>query len=123
VDQGGTIRNIRTIGSENILKNLFYMEIVRFERKKWPGLSGNQVKTANDLLHREYTKKLQQLQMQTKEMIDEGAVTPGNLSIVEESWQAYRDAWVEFARLRYPAAVDSIRAQITLDRYRLLKTI
>jgi rubrerythrin len=123
VDQGGTIRNIRTIGSENILKNLFYTEIVRFERKKWPGFSGNQVKTADDLLHREYTKKLQQLQMQTKEMIDEGAVTPGNLSIVEESWQAYRDAWAEFARLRYPAAVDSIRAQITLDRYRLLKTI
>jgi hypothetical protein len=42
---------------------------------------------------------------------------------VEGTWQTYRDAWVEFARLRYSAAVAVIRAEITLDRYRLLKTI
>ena len=123
VDQGGTIRVIRTIGSENILKDLFYTEVVRFDRKKWPALSDNQIKTADALLNGEYTKKLHQLQKQTKEMIDEGAVTADNFSRVEESWKTYRDAWVEFARLRYPAAVDSIRAQITLDRYRLVKTI
>jgi hypothetical protein len=42
---------------------------------------------------------------------------------VEETWEKYRDAWVSFARLRYPHAVAAIRAEITLDRYRLLKTI
>jgi hypothetical protein len=68
-------------------------------------------------------KKLQQLRKQTKESIDQGAVTAGHLSSVEEIWQIYRDAWIAFARLRYPEAVAVIRAEVTLDRHRLLKTI
>lgn len=123
VDQGGTIRAIRTIGSESILKDLFHTEVVHFERKKWPILSANQIATADVLLHREYVKKLQQLRTQTKESIDEGAVTADHLSSVEEAWEKYRDAWAAFARLRYPATAAIICAEITLDRYRLLKTI
>jgi hypothetical protein len=123
VYQGGTIRGIRTIGSQGILKELFHTEVFHFEHKKWPVLSDNQIAIADALLHREYVKKLQQLGMQTKELIDEGAVTASHLSSVEETWQSYRDAWAAFARLRYPTAVAVIRAKITLDRYRLLKTI
>jgi len=123
VDQGGTIRAIRTLGSQDILNSLFHTEVVHFERKKWPELSNDQVATADSVLHREYEKKLQQLRVQTKDAIDEGAVTAGHLSSVEETWETYRDAWVAFARLRYPAAVAVIRTKITLDRYRLLKTV
>lgn len=123
VDKGGTIRVIRTIGSQGILKDLFHTEIVHFERQKWPVLSDHQITMADALLHREYVKKLQQLRTQTKESIDEGAVTAGHLSSVEETWETYRDAWVAFARLRYTAAAALIRAEITLDRYRLLRTI
>lgn len=123
VDQGGTIRGIRTLGSMNILKDLFHTEVVHFERKKWPVLSDDQVTTSDALLDREYEKKLQQLQAQTKEAIDEGAVTADHLSGAEKTWETYRDAWVAFARLRYPVAVAAIRAEITLDRYRLLKTL
>jgi hypothetical protein len=123
VDQGGTIRGMRTVGSQCILKELFHTEVVHFERKKWPALSDNQVTMADVWLHREYVKKVQQLRTQAKESIDQGAVTAGNLSSVEERWQTYRDAWVAFARLRYPAAVALIRAEIALDRYHLLKTI
>jgi hypothetical protein len=123
VDQGGTIRVVRTIGSQSILKNLFHTKVVHFERKKWPALPDKEITTADALLHGEYERKLQQLQSQTKEAIDQGAVTADNLSRVEERWEAYRDAWVSFARLRYPAAVAVIRAEITLNRYRLLRTI
>jgi hypothetical protein len=97
--------------------------VVHFERKKWPALSDNQIAMADASLHREYEKKLQQLRTQTKEAIDQGAVTAGHLSNVEETWETYRDAWVIFARLRYPAAIAEIRVEITLERYRLLKTI
>ena len=121
VDQGGTIRVVRTIGSQGILKDLFHMEVVRFERKKWPVLSDSQISTADTLLQREYMKKLQLLQTRIKEY--QGAITASDLSSVEETWRTYRDAWVAFARLRYPAAVRVIRAEITLDRYRLLKSI
>ena len=123
VDQVGTIRAVRTIGSQSILKDLFHTELIHFEHKKWPALSNNQIAMADALLDREYLKKLQQLRTQTKESIDEGAITADHVSSVEETWEKYRDAWVAFARLRYPAAVAAIRAEITLDRYRLLKTI
>ncbi len=114
VYQGGTIRGIRTIGSQAILKELFHTEVVHFERKKWPVLSDNQITMSDVLLRREYMKKLQQLRAQKKESIDEGAVTADHLSSVEETWQTYRDAWVAFARLRYSAAVAVIRAEVTL---------
>ncbi len=98
VDQDGTIRVLRTVGSQGILKDLFHTEVVHFERRKWPVLSDNQITMADALLHREYVKKLQQLRTQTKESVDQGAVTVGNLSSVEETWQTYRDAWDAFAR-------------------------
>jgi hypothetical protein len=123
VDQGGTIRVVRTIRSQAILKDLFHTEVVHFEGKKWPVLSTTQITMAGALLHHEYEKKLQQLRTQTKEAIDQDAVTAGHLTSVEETWETYRDAWVAFARLHYPAAVALIRAEITLDRYHLLKTI
>lgn len=123
VDQGGTIRGIRTLGSMNILDRLFRAELVQVERKQWPALSSTQIKASDGLLHEEYEVKLQQLGTHTKEEIDEGAVTADSLTKVEKAWGNYRDAWLVFARLRYPKALARIDAEITLDRYRLLKTI
>jgi hypothetical protein len=123
VYRGGSIRNMRALGSEDILKNLFHTEVVHFEGKRWAKLSSDQVTTADALLQREYEKKLKQLRKHTKEEIEDGEITVDDLSGAEKSWELYRDAWVAFARLRYPAEVDVIRAEITLDRYRLVETI
>lgn len=123
VYQGGTIRAIRTMGSQNILNELFHTDLVHFERKKWPVLSANQIAIADRLVQREYEKKLQELQAPSKEPVDEDAVTAGDLSKVEKSWETYRNAWAEFAQLRYPSVAAKIRAEISLARYRLLKTI
>jgi len=123
IDQVGSIRVLRTIGSEGILKDLFHAELVHFERKEWPALSDSQIKLGDSLLRREYEKALHRLRALTKEEIDQGAVTVDHLSNAEEAWQVYRDAWIAFARLRYPDSVSLISAEITLDRCRLLKTI
>jgi len=123
VDQGGTIRDIRTLGSQSILEDLFRTDIVHFERKKWPTLSSAQMAAADAALEREYEVKLQELRGQTEEQIQEGAVSASNLSKVEETWEKYRDAWAAFARLRYPTACDQIRAKVTLDRCRFVRTI
>ena len=123
VDQGGTIRGIRTSGSMSILKNLFHTDIVHFERKRWPELSKEQAAKADSLLQSEYGRTLERLKTSPKDEAYEGAVTTENLEKVQESWIAYREAWAAFARLRYPAAADVIHAEITLERYRLLKTI
>lgn len=123
VDQGGTIRGVRTMGSQSILEDLFRTNLVHFEHGKWPELTAAQIATADSVLKKEYERKLQQLRGQTEEQISEGAVSARDLSKVEETWQKYRDAWVAFARVRYPAETDQIRAKVTLDRYRLVKTI
>ncbi len=49
VDQGGTIRVVRTSGSQGILKDLFQTEVAHFERKKWPVLSADQITNADAL--------------------------------------------------------------------------
>jgi uncharacterized protein YecT (DUF1311 family) len=123
VDQGGSIRNVRTAGSQSILKDIFRTHLVHFERQKWPVITNKGIADAGSWLNREYEKKLQQLQARTKEEMDQGAVTARALSSVETTWHAYCDAWVAFARVRYPASAAAIRTAIILDRYRLLKTI
>lgn len=123
VDQGGTIRDIRTMGSQSILEDLFHTNLVHFERGKWPAMSAAQIALVDSVLAVEYKRKLQQLRGQTQEQLSEGAVSAEDLSKVERIWEKYRDAWVAFARLRYPTAVEQIRAKVTLDRYRLVKTI
>ena len=97
--------------------------MVQFERKEWPKLSEESIRTAVGALDREYAQTLERLRSRKKEDVYEGAVTAGGVESAEKSWEAYRDAWVAFARVRYPADVDAIAAKIELDRYRLLKTI
>jgi hypothetical protein len=123
VDQGGTIRNLRTLGSQHILENLFRADLVQFERRHWPPLSAPQIAEADGLLQHEYQEKMQQLSKESQEQNADGAVSVQNLSKAEGAWEKYREAWTAFARLRYPVAADGIRAQITLDRYRWVKTI
>jgi hypothetical protein len=123
VYQGGTIRNMRTLGSQDILNDLFRTEVVHFEAKKWPELSDKQIAISDALLQREYEKKVKEVRTRTKGEIEDGVVTADGLTTAEKVWETYRDAWVAFARLRYPAAADAVRAEITRRRCAFVKTI
>ena len=114
---------MRTLGSEHILENLFHAEVGHYERKEWPALSAGQIAAADGWLQHACETTLQHLGEESEEDIRDGAVTAENFSKAEKAWEGYRDAWVAFARVRYPDAEKAIRAQITLDRYRLVKTI
>jgi len=98
------------------------VDVVHFERKKWPSLTKTQIDGADGLLRRQYEVTMQKLKTQPREEGD-GAVSATQLAGVQAVWERYRDAWVAFARVRYPDAVDAIRAQIVLDRHRWLKTM
>ena len=123
VDQGGTIRVIRTIGSEGILKDLFHAELVHFERKKWPALSDVKSKRPIPCCIASMKRAPPTTNADKGRDRSREPSRPTIFRTWKQAWQAYRDAWVAFARLRYPAAVAVIRVEITLDRYRLLKTI
>lgn len=123
VYQAGTIHVIRTLASQAILDDLFRTDLVHFERKQWPTLSDNQVASADELMRRTYEQTLRKLKPQPNQATEDGEVSPDELSTAQQAWEAYRNAWVSFAHLRYPTAAERIRAKVTLDRYRLLKTI
>lgn len=123
VDQGGTIRNIRTLGSQNILKKLFRNEVAKFLNGKWPAISPEQISAADAQMQDEYSRQRTALSHQTRQMLEAGAVSAEGLAKAQQSWQTYRDAWVAFAKTYDPAKADAVRAEITLDRYRYLKTI
>lgn len=123
VYQGGSIRGVRTMGSQEILDSLFHAEVVHLERGRWPVFSDRLIGAADGMERREYAKKLLELRAQKPTDLEDGLVTAGDVQQVEASWIRYREAWTAFARARYPGHVDAVRAQVALDRYRLLKTI
>lgn len=54
----------------------------------------------------------------------QGAPTAAGVLQVQRRWLAYRDAWVEFGKLRYPAAApDAWRAHFTEERIKLLEQL
>lgn len=123
VNQAGSFRSLRTLEFQRTVKETFHADLVLFERDEWPSLSAKQIATANALLQREYTRTLQRLRNQARDSLDEGVVTADDLIKVQSAWKTYHDAWVRFARRRYPEAVEKIRAKISIDRHRLLENI
>lgn len=123
VDQGGTIRGMRTMGSMWILEDLFRTDVVHFERKQWPALSAKRSQLAEQVLQHAFQKKIAELKQHEHDEFMEDAVKPDGLMKAEDAWLNFRSAWKAFAQLRYPAQADAIVAKITLDRARYIKTI
>ncbi|WP_263410810.1 hypothetical protein [Terriglobus tenax] len=123
VYQGGTIRGVRTMGSQAILKDLFRVEVIRFLRNQWPATKVS-AERAESQMSAEYHRQITAPGKQTNQEMFEGEnVSAGNLAKVQKSWQAYRDAWVAFAQTCDPGKAAAVQAEVTLDRYRYLKTI
>ena len=122
VYQGGTNRSVRSIESRRILDERFHAEIRRLERKQLPSLSRRQRVGVDAVLDRELKATLTRLRS-AKGSNDPGAVKADDVARVQDAWRSYHDAWIKFARLRYPKAYDAVRAKIVLDRACLLKTI
>jgi hypothetical protein len=122
VYQGGSIRVVRSIGSQKILEDLFRGELANLERKKWPAMSASQITGMDALLQVDYKKAVVRLESRPKDEMNEEVTVP-ELASAEKAWEGYRDAWVAFARVRYPAQVEAIWAEITLRRCEWLRTM
>lgn len=125
LDQSGTIHTMRNMGSEEILASLFQAELRQFERKQFPRFSASRRAAIDADLQREYQATLGALNARPQADTYEGAVavTAEGVTKVQQAWLPFREAWTDFARVRYPEAADAIRTLITQDRVRLLKTI
>ena len=58
------------------------------------------------------------------EPIEFTTITPGGIKIAQRAWLHYREAWVKFGEVKYPAvSADSWRTWLTQERVQRLKEL
>lgn len=118
IDLSGSARAMYEIDSEETLRENFLAALKVFEKGKYPAGSQAQFADANTRLNRAYRKDLSDAEEHEG---DYGAVQPGGIRDAERAWLKYRDAWVAFARLRYPSVpADAWLVLLTNDRIAIL---
>jgi len=118
VDLSGTARAMFQIDAEDSLRDDFIAALKLFETGKYPDASKAQYEEADARLNFAYRKALSDAE---EHKGDYGAVQAEGIRDSERAWLRYRDAWVEFARLRYPSvAAEAWLVLLTNDRASVL---
>ena len=100
IDLGGTARAMYQIDAEQTLRDDFLVALQSFEAGKFPTGSAAHYRNADARLNSAYRKAIIDAEVHKN---DYGAVQPEGIRGAERAWLTYRDAWVTFAKLRYPA--------------------
>ncbi len=105
----GTARTEYSKDETNQLENHF-LEILRLlENGKFPSYSQSTYSKADSALKHDYSQILK-----LKDFDSYDKSTPVVVRVVQRRWIAYREAWVQFAALRYPkVSSDSLRKVLT----------
>jgi uncharacterized protein YecT (DUF1311 family) len=101
VYQGGTIRTMRTMGAEDRMRHKFLEAVKEFESGRLPKGNATDYRKADSDLNETYKQALTLAAKQNFED-DDGAIRPDGIRQAERAWMTYRDAWVAFAKVRYP---------------------
>ncbi len=118
IDLSGSARAMYQIDAEGTLRDDFFAAIEQFEIGKYPGGSKAQYADADVRLNLIYRKTLSDAEAHKN---DYGAIQPEGIREAERAWLKYRDAWVAFAKLRYPAVpAEAWLALLTDDRTSIL---
>ena len=106
------------INEEQDRKDEFLAILQSLERGTTPHFTAQQAADADAKLNAVY----QRIQRATPMAIGDtltvwGTVTKNGIRTAQRAWLRYRDAWVAFVRVKYPAVtMDSIRAALTNKR-------
>ncbi len=103
VDTSGTARAMYQIDAEDTLRDDFMEAIRMFESGEYPKGSDKDFQDADARLNSAYRKALSDAE---QHKADYGAVQPDGIRNAERAWLKYRDAWLAFAKLRYPNVKD-----------------
>jgi uncharacterized protein YecT (DUF1311 family) len=118
VNLSGTARGMEETGAEQTLRDNFLAAMQAFESGRLPDSSASQFSKADASLNELYRKLVAGSEAHKDEY---GAVQPGGIRAAERAWLKYRDAWVGFAKLRYPSvSFDAWKALLTTDRIAVL---
>lgn len=116
IDLSGTARGEFYIEARDALKNAFRADIVTFEQGKAPAQTPAAYSAADRKLNAAYAKALKQRFT--------GTINKDGIRETQRAWLPYRDAFVEFAAIRYPnIAADTVRTMLTKARTKLLEEL
>ncbi|HET6930643.1 MAG TPA: lysozyme inhibitor LprI family protein [Candidatus Acidoferrum sp.] len=118
VDLSGTGRAAFEIEAKAALKDGFLGALERFERGQLPKYRAADFVKADAQLNDLYKR----IQSAPNQPIDFTTVTPEGIKSAQTAWLRYREAWVEFGKLKYPIVLpESWRAWLTQERVKMLQ--
>jgi len=110
----GDARESQAVQAAQSVRDSFLAAIQAFEKGDLPRYSGTEAAQANADLTRAYQKALDDAEPGNA---NDGPVQPEDIRATETEWVAYRDAFLAFARLRYPSvSAESWLTLLTRDR-------
>lgn len=114
---GGTIRAALEISGAEEQRTLFVDTLARLEKRDRPdGMEGDFAAADRDL-NAIYRRLLDWAN-------PEDGTTPDELRKAERAWIAYRDRWLDFARLRYPdLPPDQMKTLLTRERIAAIDSV
>jgi uncharacterized protein YecT (DUF1311 family) len=116
VDMSGTARAAMEIGEEEGVRTEFLAMLEKLQAGTAPRFTAAQYKAEDAALNAAYRK----LQAAPEE--DMGTVTHAGIRTAQRSWLAYRDAFIAFAKVKYPAVTaDSLAAWMTRTRTKVME--
>jgi uncharacterized protein YecT (DUF1311 family) len=105
IDLSGTARAMYQIDAEQTLRDDFLAAVQSFEVGKYPERSAATLGEADARLNNAYKAAMAEAE---KHKAEYGAIQPDGIRDAERAWLTYRDAWVEFAKLRYPTVSSEV---------------
>jgi len=119
INTGGTIRGLMAIGSEQSLRDNFVEVLKAFEKGQLPQGSAADASKSDSELNELFRKDIA---ASKKQKPDYGSPLPKGIQAAQRAWLKYRDAWIAFAKLRYPTvSPDSWLTLLTNDRIAVLR--
>lgn len=118
IDLAGTARAMSQIDAGDSLRDDFEAALKAFEHGDVPRGDHVSAIEADRTLNETYRKNIADAETHKSEY---GAIQPEGISNAERAWIRYRDAWIPFAKLRYPSlSPDAWLTLLTKDRISVL---
>ena len=112
VDLSGTARAMYEIEEANGIRDNFLAALKSFETGALPKASSAEATESDTQLNYEYRRAMAYAEAHKS---DYGAIQPEGIRNAERTWLEYRDAWVAFAKTRYPSVNESAWLKLLSD--------
>ena len=118
LDLSGNGATLAYVSEIHSLNDALVENLEKFEKGKLPRFSAKEFVSADRELNSVYSA------LAKVGDLDQGSVTMVGIRKTERAWIRYRDAWVAFGQIRYPAmSAESWKTWLTLERTKMLREL